>query len=609
MCHIIDEYEPSPSQLPSTSDSSSSSPTIVSNFQDLSAVLSLFAADTVEKKISDPRANDLWRMSTTWSVFGIIGVVRTYIKFTAGIHSAERAGVDIYDLGEYTSKQTINALCVSEIGSRASRTSWQDDRRQLLGQVDAVGSRWKRPNIVVMGYSQCPFEGRKAFREIIGRSLSGAITVIITCLPLLVLRDSTTGDMLDNLTLGVAAGSTLVAGCFLPLLIQIINPVGVTHLRNLQIPNRFDHGVLQDGDTVITSRMSSTVFWQNRNEALLPRSGDHIRVRLLAGFAACSTIAAYLLNYIELGRVQTWKAYSWLGIQIAILAFRFILWATPLRVLANRPMTVLFFVAGSLVRPLDLHTKVSSRLHRDVVHFSVASAVSKVLNGGGNIGRLKLEALDLLSGVAPADILLAKYCEFDELTKMGGEIKAIRLPWSWVEEMYAAQGVILGRNPWTLGGLYLAAIVQDNTFQGLTTIHPIDAGADRAHGEDTLSIYSQKDPSLKDIVGITANNYGISGSLVIGVIGNKMQKDHDLMDWHAEFRENVHDCRSSAVSNGPPHHELHMRNFGAGMLGTKSASKTVPDIDGVLEQGLRIGLKEKEKDHAQCSEFCTIFGF
>ena len=114
MCHIIDEYEPSPSQLPSTSDSSSSSPTIVSNFQDLSAVLSLFAADTVEKKISDPRANDLWRMSTTWSVFGIIGVVRTYIKFTAGIHSAERAGVDIYDLGEYTSKQTINALCVSE---------------------------------------------------------------------------------------------------------------------------------------------------------------------------------------------------------------------------------------------------------------------------------------------------------------------------------------------------------------------------------------------------------------------------------------------------------------------------------------------------------------
>jgi len=523
---------------------------------------------------------------------------------------AERAGVDIYDLGGYTSKRTVNALCVSEIGSRASRTSWQDDRRQLLGQVDAVASRWKRPNIVVMGYSQCPFEGRKAFREILGRSLSGAMTVIITCLPLFILRDSRTGNVFDNLALGIATGSTLVAGCLLPLLIQTINPVGVTHLRNLQIPNRFKHGVLQDGDTVITSTMSSTIFWQNPNEVLLPRSGDHTPVRLLAGFAACSTIAAYLLNYVELGRVQKWKAYSWLGIQIAILAFRFVLWALPLRVLASRPKTVLFLVTGSLVQPLDLHTEVSSsRLHRDVVHFSVSSAVSKLLNGGGSIGKLKLDALDLLSGIAPADILLAKYCEFDELTKMGGEFKAIRLPWSWVEEIYAAQGVILGYNPWALGGLYLAAIVQDNTFQGLTTIHPIEAGANRAHGEDTRAIYSQKDPSLKDIVGITANNYGISGSLVIGVIGNKMLKDHDLMDWHAEFRENVHDCRSSAVSNGPPHYELHMRNFGAGTLGAKSASKTAPDIDSVLGQALRIGLKEKEKDHAQCSEFCTIFGF
>jgi len=270
---------------------------------------------------------------------------------------------------------------------------------------------------------------------------------------------------------------------------------------------------------------------------------------------------------------------------------------------------VLFFITGSLVQPLDLHKVISSRLQRDVVHFFVASAVSKLLNVGGNTGKLRLDALDLLSGIAPADILLAKYCEFDELTREGGEVKAIRLPWSWMEEIYAAQGVILGYNPWALGGLYLAAIVQDNTFQGLTTIHPIGAGADRAHGEDTHAIYLQRNPSLKDVVGITANNYGVSGSLVIGVIGNKMPNDHDLMDWHAEFRENVQNCRSSAVSNGPPHHELHMRNFGAGTLGTKNTSKSVPNIDSVLEQGLRIGVKEKEKDHSQCSEFCTIFGF
>ena len=548
-------------------------------------------------------------MSTTWSVFGIIGVVRAYIKFMAGIHLAERAGIDIYDLGGYTSKRTRNALCASEIGARASRTFWKDNRGQLLGLIDGIASPWRRSNIIVMGYSQCPFEGRKAFRVIIGRSLSAVVTVIITCLPLLVLRQSRTGDMLDNMTLGVAAGSALLGGCLLPVLIHSINPVGVTHLRNLQIPDRFKHGVLQDGDTVVTSMTSSAIFWQDPDEVILPQSGDRISIRLLAGCAACTCITAYILNYIQLGRVQKWKAYSWLGIQLTILTIRFVLWVIPFR--SNRPMTVLFLITGSFTQPLDPRGMEvsSSYLHRDVVHFAVASATSKVLNGGGSIKKLKLDALDLLSGIAPADILLAKYCGLDELKQKSGELQAIRLPWSWMEEIYTAQGLVLGRNPWALGGLYLAAIVQNNVFQGLTTIHPTDAGADRAHGEDTPAIYSQRDPSLEGVVGITVDNYGIKGSLVIGVISNKMPKDHDLMDWHAEFRQNVHTCRSSALSNGPPYHELHVRNFGLGTLGSKRVSKIVPTIDGVLEEGLRIGVKEKQKDHSQCSEFCTIFGF
>jgi hypothetical protein len=417
--------------------------------------------------------------------------------------------------------------------------------------------------------------------------------------------------MLDNVTLGMAVGSGLLAGCLLPILIQSLNPVGVTHLRNLQIPDRFTHGagVVQDGDTVITSMTASTVLWQNPDEGILPQSGDRIPVRLLAGFAACTCVAAYILNYLQLGRVQEWRAYSWLGIQLTILTIRFVLWVIPLR--SNRLMAVLFFITGSLAKPLDPHGMEvsSSHLRRDIVHFAVASAASKVLNGGGGIGKLELNALDLLSGVAPADILLAGYCELGELKQKSGELQAIRLPWSWVEEIYAAQGLILGPNPWALGGLYLAAIVQNNVFQGLTTIHPTGAGADQTHGEDTLAIYQPMDPSLKEIVGITVDNYGVRGSLIIGVISNTMPKDHDLMNWHAEFRQNVRNCRSSALSNGPPYHELHVRNFGLGTLGNKRVSKMVPTIDGILEEGLRIGVKEKEKDHSQCSEFCTIFGF
>lgn len=596
-------------------DSGPSLPNLVSNFQDLSAVLSLFAADVVEKKFSDPRATDWERMSTTWSIFGIIGAVRAYAKLIAGIHSAQNAGVDIFGLGGYTSNQTVDSLCACQIGSLTSKACWQDDRQQLLGQVTAGTSRWKKPIIITMGYSQCPFEGKKAFSEVFGRAITGVLTVVTTCIPLIVLRHDVEGDNLDNITLGTALGSALLAGCILPLTLQALNPVGVTHLRALHIvPRRFDD-VLKDGDTVITTKMASTIFWQNPEEALSKRSGDRVVVRLLATLAACATIVAYILNYLELGRVPTWKAYVWLGVQFLILTLRFVVWAIRPRILPTRSKSVLFFITGSLVPPLEADADRShSSLPNNVVHFAVASAGSKLLNQGGTVGNLKLHALDMLAGVAPADIILADYCDIDELMKIGGEMKAIRLPWSWMEEIYVAQGLILGHNPWALGGLYLAAVIQRFgtsawTFQGLTTIHPRGAGADRAHGEDTYTSYSEKDPALRDVVGVTVGNYGIRGTLVIGDIMNRMPVGHDLMDWHIEFQENVRNCRSTAVPNGPPHQEFHMRNFGDGEHGKKHVSKTVLTIEILLKLGLDIGAKEKEKDHSQCNEFCTIFGF
>lgn len=590
---------------------------MVSNFQDLSAVLSLFAADTVEKKFSSPKANDLERMSTTWSVFGIIGAVRAYVKVISGVHSAEKAGVEIYDLGGYTSQRTRHAWCTCPIGqpNPKAKAYWQDDRHQLLGEVNAKDSRWKRPFLVVMGYSRCPFTGRKAFREVLGRIIAGIITIIIPCLPLIVLRQSVAGDTLDEMTLGTAIGSALVSGCILPILLQALNPVGAAHLRDLN-PSHFA-SVLQDGDTVITSKMSSTIYWQASPDELPRRSADLPAIRLLAALAACASVTAYILNYLELGRVKPWRAYVWLGLQSAILALRFILWAIRPRVLVNRSKSVLFFVTGSLFPPLEAEAKTSScTLSRDIVRYAVASASSKILNAGGGVGNIRLDALDHLSHIAPADILLADYCDFDELVKEGGETKAIRLPWSWMEEIYAAQGLILGNNPWALGGLYLAAVVHRTPkspwqFKGLTTVHPSGADADRTHGEDALSrLAEEKDPTVRNIKGITVDNYGVKDSLVIGdITQTKMPLNHNLMEWHNEFRENVRECRLAAVSNGPTHLEMHARNFGEGELGTKRMWKTVPTKEGVLKLGSSIAEKERRKDHSKCKEFCTIFGF
>jgi len=99
---------------------------------------------------------------------------------------------------------------------------------------------------------------------------------------------------------------------------------GVTHLRDLQTPDRFEQAVSQDGVTVITTKTSSTILCQQPAQAILPRSADHILIRSLAALSVCTT---YVLNYLELGRAPTWNAYSWLGIATFILAFRFCGWA------------------------------------------------------------------------------------------------------------------------------------------------------------------------------------------------------------------------------------------------------------------------------------------
>jgi hypothetical protein len=549
-------------------------------------------------------------MSTVWSIFGMVGAIRAYAKFTAGLDYSEKAGVDLCGASGYTLRKTRSALSACVIGLGSPQPSWQDDQRLLLGVISAENSRWIKPHITVMGYSRCPFESRRATQEIFERLVLIVITVIISCSPRVILRQSAAGDTLDNIALVMAVGSTLIAGCLLPLLLPILNSDCVMHLRSIQTPARFERGISQDGDTVITTATVSTILWQQPGKSLLSRSADRISIRLLSALSACTTIVAYILTYLELGRVPTWKAYSWLGFESFILVFRFFIWAIRPRVFSTRPKSVLFFITGSLAPPLTIEPSESqSNLQRSIVHYAVASAASKLLNIGGGIANLQLEALDLLSDVVPCDILSAKYCDCQELMKMGGKFTAIRLPWSWMEEIYTAQGLVLGRNPWSLGGLYLAAVVQGDTFYGLTTIHPKGATSSGAHGEDDFPLQYEKHARLRDLAGVTADNFGIKDSLVIGTIIGKMPDAHDLSQWHAEFRENVANCRATAVSNGPPHYEIHVRNFGDGPLGNKRMSKTVSTVNNVFQLGLDIAKKEKVKDHSKCKEFCTIFGF
>lgn len=127
---------------------------LVANFQDLSAVLTLLAADTVERKLSDPRSL-LWeRMSTAWSLFGVIGLLRAYLKIAAGLHGAEAAGVDLLGASGFTTKRTRSSLSCWSAGANVETYFWRDDTNRLIGEARAVNNLWKRPHIIIVGFAK-----------------------------------------------------------------------------------------------------------------------------------------------------------------------------------------------------------------------------------------------------------------------------------------------------------------------------------------------------------------------------------------------------------------------------------------------------------------------
>jgi hypothetical protein len=592
----------------------SNATSIVSNFQDLSAILSLLAADTVEDKLCDPSSNDLERVSTTWCLFGILGVVRAFSKIAVGLAGAEAAGIQLSGSGVYTSKRTKSALSRWVVGMANPTPLWQDDKNRILGEVDAIGAPWIRPHIVVMGYSRCLFRTR-ARRVIFDRALCVLLTGVITAVPVIILRTGQGNNLLNNMALGVLVGSTLMC-CGLSPVIQARNDVGVNHLRDVSVEERFkDVLALRTGDTVITTKgqhPSAMILWQE--DLVAVRSADRVDIRIMSAAAALALLAGYVINYLVLGSANSPRAYVWLGVQVAILFLRYCLWATKPQLLHQREQCVLYFTAGSLVDPIDPDhpdKDLGATLSRDVVHFAVASAGSKVLNDGGHVLNLNIDVLNLLSDSAPRDILLANYCNLDQLLNSEKErvIRAIRLPWSFMEELYAAQGLILGKNPWALGGLYLSAVfdispIGTHTFLGLTTVHPRRNKTNEALSQDGLS-----PGAPPNVVGFTYECYGITGSLVDGTVSMKAGGVNGYADWHTKFRENVATCRSSAVSNGPGHCEVHVRYLGEESRKGSRMTRVDPSMKDVLTSARDIVNHEKEKDHSVCQNDCKIFGF
>ncbi|KAF8169551.1 hypothetical protein K438DRAFT_1774140 [Mycena galopus ATCC 62051] len=514
----------------------------VTNFQDLSAVISLLSGDAVEKKFcagSSSKSFDWERMSTVWSIFGMMGLLRANLKIAVGVRFREgRIGAE-WDGWPH---------CVAHIELAVLLASWPIKHSPPFPRLQRSTSfttrnpdiRWTMdsPIHIAFGYSRCPWAWQRwrCVWELIHLCLWTILTAVITTLPTLIivpLRDPTPIHMV---LLGLQPVIGLLVGAVLPLMMYGWNSNGVVNLTSFD-PVRFKRpGLIRPGDHVVA-------FSRERAARCI---GDWWIVRFLAALNAAMILAAYIANYIALGDVDFVHHYAWLGCQIATLTVQFVLWSQGLVWSSYRPPCLLYLVVRSLGRQLPVHPpqrispRSEERLDETVVEFAVATTSSQKCNESFRPARITRAALMKLID-APADIIHTEYASVGE----------------WFD--FKGQGVTLDNNPWALGGLYLGAILANGKFVGLITLDEFSAHVSECRKKRCIStIHPHHQTST-----ITFDGYLYSDKIYGKVFGLfQLALEPSLLEWHHKFRNNEEVCHKTSKVNGPSYPEVHASTFG-----------------------------------------------
>ena len=204
---------------------------LIPNFQDLSAVLSLLAADSVERRLVRSDSTQMWeRCSSLWSIFGLVGLVRVQLKVAVGLAILERTGVELRGAERFTVKKTQKSSNAWGIGSTAPGP-WLDTKEQLLGHAKALDSQWKKPFVIACAYSQCPPCGHRFRMEVAEHFLLTIVTLALAMGPLLILRKG--NEVLNNVAISLMLAGGFVGGCLLPFFLIYFNDVGVGNIASL----------------------------------------------------------------------------------------------------------------------------------------------------------------------------------------------------------------------------------------------------------------------------------------------------------------------------------------------------------------------------------------
>lgn len=562
---------------------------------------------------------DWERMSCVWSTFGMIGALRAHLKVAVGLASSERACVSLIGAGGYTSQKTERALCYWRVGRPNTSIAWRDPAGQMLSLMRSSSSAWMRPHFIIIGYSQCPWDWRRwrCIKEILVPCLWALFSIAITSLPTLTLFPSIRRfKAIERITLSLQVATSVFAGTIVPILIHRFNSPGVPHLRQIDVDrlNPNAAGIVRQGDHIMAAftKNETHIVWQTPETEAEQHSGDLWWIRLLCTLNSSIILAAYLFNYICLGTASSQREYLWLGSQTLILACRYVLWAKRLVLFPQHPPCLLYIAAGSLSTPLSvdpppnrLPPSAEPKLQLSVINFAVTSAYSKVTNQGIPSIRLRPEFLVKLANTIPLDIISSEYVLLAGFFSATNAIKItiVRLSWNFVEEVYAAQGVILGHNPWALGGLYLGAVLLDDKFIGLTTVHPF-----QAHVAECADKRCAASHATHASGGMTLDSFFVD-SLIGGCITKQFcDTNQNLLVWHDKFRSNVALCRSTARSNGPSYIEIHSSTFGPFPQHRRDISRVEPTLS--LDFVGTAVLEARTKKHDQCDpSVCEIETF
>ena len=330
---------------------------------DLTALIALFATDSVERYALDYTQGLISAAATPMSLFGILGYVKTLLKLSIGPEFCDRVGLGTKGIRPYS------GLAISELSnfmpSELIQVIYLKRVPTFIGQNE-LAYRWLPLKTAWHTSSSMPLvRGRSWARHFYGSSLSGeeephglvicnpevrrkmllvavAMTLLMTSafssLSGLVLYPmiSTWTWSSYHAVFGIMVSVTLGSLPWLPIFMCEQVPCDVPAclyqdpFLSATPPCRAKETLLDQGPSVTNSEQRLAYFKRGNAYYVFafrtPKPLHLVLARVLSLLAAISIILAYILQFMQLQSMSDFASAIWLGVQGLLAGVRILIW-------------------------------------------------------------------------------------------------------------------------------------------------------------------------------------------------------------------------------------------------------------------------------------------